>query len=421
MSRPVTILASGTTGDIRPFVALGKGLLTAGYTVTIATHARFAALVHAHGLSFWPVDGNPSDLLLHDDAALTFDAGIIRGGAATVRFIRAARPLYERMLTSAAEACRGSAAIIVSLASCWGQHIATAFGIPCIWAPLQPITPTGRFSSPLLPGVSLPVQRLRRLSYAAVELALWAPWRTSFARWRWRATGSRAGSLNPFALARQERAPVIYGFSRHVVPPPDDWPAHHMTAGYWFLDDDAGVQLAPAVEAFLAAGEPPVYIGFGSMGGRRPVEDVALALKALRLARRRGILAGGAPAARLAAGHDAILALEHAPHTLLFPRVAAVVHHGGAGTTAAGLRAGVPAITLPSGVDQHFWGQRVAALGAGPAPIARRRVTPGHLAAAIEFADAEATRVRAAALGRLIRAEDGVGQAVTAIKGSLGW
>ncbi|NWG19393.1 MAG: glycosyltransferase family 1 protein [Chloroflexi bacterium] len=419
MSRPVTILASGTTGDIRPFVALGRGLRAAGCPVTIATHARFAALVHAHGLPFRPVDGNPSDLLLHDDAALTFDAGIIRGGAATVRFIRVARPLYERMLTSAAEACRGSAAIIISLASCWGQHIATAFRIPCIWAPLQPITPTGRFSSPLLPGISLPGARLRRLSYAAVELALWAPWRASVARWRLRVTGSRAGSPNPFTLARQERAPVIYGFSQHVVPPPDDWPMHHVTAGYWFLDDDAGFQLAPAIEAFLAAGEPPVYIGFGSMGGRRPAGDAALALGALVESGRRGILLGGPDVAQLAARRADVLVISSAPHHLLFPRVSAVVHHGGAGTTAAGLRAGVPTVTLPVGVDQYFWGARLAALGAGAPPLARRYATPERLAAAIGATESETMISRASALGRLIRAEDGVARAVTAISGSL--
>lgn len=419
MRRTITILASGTLGDVRPLAALGRGLRDAGYDIAIATHEQFAPLLSAHGLAFRCIEGNPSDLLLHDDAALTLDSGAARGAIATFRYIRRAQEVYARLLDSATAACAGSAALIVSLAGCWGQLIATAFGFPCVWAPLQPITPTTRFPSPLLPVTLRLGARARRLSYLAVEMSTWLPWRTVLQRWRARAPGPRHAPLNPFALARMSNALFVYGFSPHVVPPPDDWSPRHIVTGYWFLDDPAE-RLALEIEAFLAAGEPPVAIGFGSMGGRRPHDDATLALETLRLAQRRGILFSSADVARLAVGRRNVLVVPHAPHRLLFPRVAVAIHHGGAGTTAASLRAGVPTITVPVGIDQPFWGARVAALGAGPPPLPRRRATPDRLVHAIAVATEEHIRVRATAVGRLIRAEDGIARAVAAIARVVG-
>jgi sterol 3beta-glucosyltransferase len=416
MRRTITLLVSGTLGDVRPLVALGVGLHNAGYVVQMATHAPYAPLVQAHGLLWRCVEGNPSDLLRFDDAALTLERGALRGAAATLRYIRRAQAVYARMIDSATEACRESDALIVSLASCWGQLIATALELPCIWAPLQPITPTARFSSPLL-SIN---HRLARLSYSVVELTTWLPWRTVLRRWRLRAPGPRHAPLDPFVLARQSRAPFIYGFSPNVVPTPDDWSPHHTVAGYWFLDDP-NERLLSEIADFLTNGDPPVAIGFGSMSGRRPHDDAILMITALTLAQRRGILIGAPEATRMATGRRDILVVPYAPHHLLFPHVAVAVHHGGAGATAASLRAGIPTVTMPVGIDQPFWGRRVAALGAGPPPLPRRRATPDLLAATIVAATDDAIQVRAAALGRLIHAEQGVTRAVETISACLGW
>ncbi|MGQ9548300.1 MAG: glycosyltransferase [Roseiflexus sp.] len=416
MRRTITLLVSGTLGDVRPLVALGVGLRNAGYVVQMATHARYAPLVQAHGLRWRCVEGNPSDLLRFDNAALTLDRGALRGAIATLRYIRRAQAVYARMIDSATVACRDSDALIVSLASCWGQLIATAFGLPCIWTPLQPITPTARFPSPMLP---VP-HRLAHLSYSIVELATWLPWRAVLRRWRSGAPGPRRALLDPFALARQSRVPFIYGFSPYVIPPPADWSPHHTVAGYWFLDDP-DERLLPEIISFLANGDPPIAIGFGSMGERQPHNDAVLMIKALTLARRRGILIGAPAAARMVNGRRDLLVAPYVPHHLLFPHVAVAMHHGGAGATAASLRAGVPTVTIPVGIDQPFWGRRVAALGAGPPPLMRRHATPNLLAATIIAATDDAIRVRAAALGRLIRAEQGVTRAVETIRACLGW
>jgi UDP:flavonoid glycosyltransferase YjiC (YdhE family) len=169
---------------------------------------------------------------------------------------------------------------------------------------------------------------------------------------------------------------------------------------------------------FLAAGLPPVYIGFGSMTARDPRELTNIAVEALRAAGQRGVLLSGwAGLGTDSEVPDHVCVVTDVPHAWLFPRVAAVVHHGGAGTTAAGLRAGVPTIVTPVGGDQPFWGARVARLGAGPPPIPPRELTAARLAAAIRTATADVgMRRRAAALGERIRAEDGVGGAVAAFE-----
>jgi sterol 3beta-glucosyltransferase len=211
--------------------------------------------------------------------------------------------------------------------------------------------------------------------------------------------------------------PILYGYSRHVVPIPPDWGAWLHVTGYWFEGTDPTYQPPAELATFLAAGSPPVYVGFGSMTDQEGEAVTRIVIDALKQAGQRGILLGGW--ANLGAGDlpPSILRIADAPHDWLFPRMAAVVHHGGAGTTAAGLASGVPSIVVPFFADQPFWGRRVAALGAGPAPIPRKQLTAERLAAAIRQAvgDAEMQR-RAANLGALIRSEDGVTAAVSVVE-----
>jgi sterol 3beta-glucosyltransferase len=198
-----------------------------------------------------------------------------------------------------------------------------------------------------------------------------------------------------------------------VVPRPSDWDQSAVVTGYWFLDAPAGWQPPPALVQFLQSGPPPVYVGFGSMFMEAGPEKTAIVLKALRLAGQRAVLATGWGGLSPVDATDEVFVLEAAPHDWLFPQVAAVVHHGGAGTTGAGLRAGKPSVICPVVGDQPFWGRRVAALGAGPPPVPKATLTVERLADAIRRAVGDdGLRRRAAALGETIRAEDGLGRAV---------
>jgi sterol 3beta-glucosyltransferase len=198
-----------------------------------------------------------------------------------------------------------------------------------------------------------------------------------------------------------------------VVPPPPDWPAWLHVTGYWFLDAEPGWQPPAALVDFLQSGPPPVYIGFGSMAGRDPEQRAEIALKALERSGRRGILLEGWGGLQPGDLPDSVLAVDAVPHDWLFPQMAAVVHHGGAGTTAAGLRAGTPTVVVPFFGDQPFWGRRVAELGAGPAAIPQKQLTVERLAAAIRAATSdESMRTHAHQLSQRIRNEDGIAHAV---------
>jgi UDP:flavonoid glycosyltransferase YjiC (YdhE family) len=168
---------------------------------------------------------------------------------------------------------------------------------------------------------------------------------------------------------------------------------------------------------FLQAGSPPVYVGFGSLSHRNPQETADLVLQALEQANQRAVLLSGWSGMQDLKVPDTTFVIDSIPHAWLFPRVAAVVHHGGAGTTAAGLRAGKPSVIVPFFGDQPFWGRRVAALGVGPAPIPRRKLTVERLARAIHQAVTDEDMCqRASQLGATIRAEDGLAQAAAVVQ-----
>jgi sterol 3beta-glucosyltransferase len=211
-------------------------------------------------------------------------------------------------------------------------------------------------------------------------------------------------------------ASLIYGYSPAVIPKPPDWSENQQVTGYWFLDTEEGYRPEMALLDFLADGPPPVCVGFGSMVNHERKDVNQIVVDALRETNQRGILLSGW--GELGAGHlpDSIFRVDSVSHAWLFPRMAAVVHHGGAGTTAAGLRAGMPSVIVPSFGDQFFWGWRVQELGAGPKPIPRNKLTVNKLAEAIQqVVNDEAIKHKAARLGQQIRAEDGVGSAVRLI------
>lgn len=416
----ITLLTSGTLGDVLPFVALGLGLRRVGVQARIAAHPTFAPLVRRHGLDYAAVEGDQTELLHAEPAALTLESGPLRGALASMRFVRRALPLYEQMLGSAWLACQGSDALVVALPTAWGVQIAEALGIPCIFAPLQPLTPTREWPSALLPLSGSLGPRLNLHSHRLVALALRLPWCGPLRRWR-----RDVLRLPPAKVMRNTNivpsdAPLVYGFSPWLAPPPPDWPADHRPVGFWRLDATPP-GCCRRLAAFLAHGEPPIYIGFGSMGARSPLADTRLALEAVQIAGVRAVLLGGAEAAQIAGRRRDICVVASVSHSWLLPQVAAAIHHGGAGTTGASLHAGVPAAAIPSAADQFFWGRRIARVGVGPAPVARRAISATRLAELIrETLEGAAYRRRAGALAELLRQERAVEQAVELIIAQLG-
>ncbi|MGA2479408.1 MAG: glycosyltransferase, partial [Spirochaetia bacterium] len=378
------------------------------------------------GVGFAPLEGNPSDLMSESSGAmaLSMQGGAMRGIAATIRFLHAAQAEYARMLDSAVSACASARAIVVGLPSTWGVSIAEALRVPCIFCMLQPWGRTRSFPSPLLP-VQGSIGRLyNAATYRAVEQAMWLPWRRLINKWRRGTLGLPAmPAAGPWASLYSSGFACMYGFSPSVLPPPADWPASHQVTGYWFLEPGVSWEPGPDLERFLICGSPegrPLSIGFGSMG---MAEDaLAMILEALEKADARAVVfSGGLRPIQAGSASSRLYLADDIPHGWLFPRVSAVVHHGGAGTTAEGLRAGVPSIIISGAADQYFWGKRVAILGAGPRPLIRRRLTAAALATAfLQAREDGRLRDGARRVGELIRAEDGVAAAVSALLPLLG-
>ncbi len=417
----ITLLTVGTRGDVQPYVALGLGLKEAGHDVRVATHEVFKELILGNGLEFAPLTVDIQAVMGGPDGQRWLESG--RNQIRFVlRMIRLAFPTLQQMLDDSWVACQGTQAILYSTFAIAGYSIAEALGIPSIAAPLQPLTRTRTF--PIM--MSLPQRfNLGRtfnwLSYLIGEQFLWQPFRKAINRWRReRLSLPPIPFRGPFEYLYRERYPWIYGFSPSVIPRPVDWPDWIHVSGYWFLGLQEDWSPPARVLDFLAAGPPPVCIGFGSMIDRDQVELMNMAVQALDQARRRGILLTGWGGMDEMALSQDVLVLESIPHEWLFPRMAAVVHHGGAGTTAAALRSGAPSIVTPFFADQPFWGQVVERLGVGPAPIMRRELTTKRLAEAIRMATSdEGVKARAKALGERIQSEKGVIRAVQIVESYL--
>ena len=413
----ITIVTAGSRGDVQPYVALALGLQGAGHRVRVATHENFRAFVTGRGLDFTPLRGDPQAILRGAAA----DAWLASGrNRSMLRFMREMRrvseTLVDELLADFWRACQGADAVIFSVVGAASWQVAERLGVPRVGAFLQPLTPTREFPAIGLPPALRLGGAFNRATHAVAEQLMWQPVRRQVNRWRRTMLGLEALPFaGPFRAMARERVPVLYGYSPLVVPRPADWPTSVEVTGYWFLGAEPGWQPPAALERFLASGPPPVYVGFGSMTPRNAERLTRAALEALERAGQRGVILkgwGGLGEGDLPAW---AIAVDDVPHEWLFPRMAAVVHHGGAGTTGAGLRAGIPSIVTPLGFDQHFWGSRVAQLGVGPAPVSRRALTAERLAAAITTATtSEPMRGRAARLGEQIRAERGVERAVEA-------
>ena len=421
----VLVITVGSRGDVQPYVALGKGLQAAGHAVTVATCSSFEPFITDHGLEYGYL--NDDFLMLLDSAegraAMEDGSGVLGAIKTNIRLAQQANPINRGLLRDAWEAARqvNPDVIVYHPKALAGPHLAEKLGVPAVLAlPVPTHVPTGDF--PVIGVLNLPLGSwYNRQTYRLVGAGfrMYDKMVNTF-RQESLGLGRTAGATMATRLPDGSPIPVLHGISKHVLPRPADWPHHVHLTGYWFLDDAGSWQPPTELVDFLDAGDPPVYVGFGSMAGRDPRRITDAVVEGLRRANVRGIIATGWGGLATGDLPDTVLRIAQAPHDWLFPRVSAVVHHGGAGTTAAALRAGKPSVICPFIIDQFFWGRRVAALGAGSAPVPQKKLTPQRLAAAIHQVRTNAEiRATAAELGRRIGQEDGVAEAVARIEAVL--
>jgi sterol 3beta-glucosyltransferase len=424
----VLIATIGTRGDVQPFLALALGLRSAGHEVTLATCPRFESFVTACGVGFEPLDEGLLELLESPFGREVFSnlnsfTGVLKSLPGILRRVG---PIHHRLVADAWSAVKASSPdlIVYHPKLFCVPAFAAVRDVPAVLALFNPMfVPTGDWPLPGLPRLPLGAAYNRatwRLMHAVMNLSS----RTYVNAWRARHDPSgRSRASTPSQIAPGRLLPVLHAFSHAVVPAAKDWPDHVHGTGFWFLPEDVSATGTSRWKApddllrFLEAGPPPVYVGFGSMAGTSPESTTRRVLDAVQRAKVRAVIATGWGGMAAASLPSSVFMLGAAPHEWLFPRMAAVVHHGGAGTTAAGLRAGCPTVICPFGLDQPLWGRAVARLGAGPDPIAQKRLTAERLAAAIASATGDATvRSNAARVGQAIQAEDGVARAVEIIE-----
>ncbi|CAM4788250.1 unnamed protein product [Rotaria magnacalcarata] len=383
----ILILIVGTRGDVQPFIALAKTLRSYGHRVRLATHETFRKFVRENGIEFYPLAGDPADLM----SFLVKNAGILPSVSSIVSGdVGKSRRIIADILKSTWKACIDeddetgvpfvAEAIIANPPSYGHIHCAQKLQIPLHMMFTMPWSPTSAFPHPFCrlnygTGSS---DRLNRLSYGVIELITWSGMRDLINEFREDTLQLPSlHTIEGFQGLTIEKVPYTYCWSPSLVPKPADWPQHISVSGFFFLDLATNYQPPERLVQFLQAGDPPIYIGFGSITGHDSCRILNVVLEALTATGYRALLSGLAKDDDILP--DNVLKIDSCPHDWLFQYVSAVCHHGGAGTTAAGLRAGKPTIVVPFFGDQFFWGAMIAKIGAGPPPIPGKNLTSDQL------------------------------------------
>ena len=398
----VLMVTPGTRGDVAPMAGLGSSLQSLGYEVAIAANPAFAPLVVESGCEFRPLPGDLEGLIRQPAPGAKGSSGSL------LTFWRKLTDYMDNAATgtlAAAEA--GADVILANSVAPYAYDIAEAMGIPALGAHLQPTEPSAAYP-PVIMNSARSLGAWGNKIIGERAAAGPAPYDAPGARLRKELGLGKLGRAAGERRRRKARATVLHGISPSVLPRPADWHEGLVMAGYWWPPMKPDWKPPADLVNFLADGPPPVFVGFGSSAHIDP----AFILESTRRAGVRAVVQG----VEGAMGDDAI-AVGSIPHEWLFPRMAAVVHHAGAGTAAAGFRAGVPAVGVPVYTDQPLWASRIASLGAGPQPIPYKKLTPERLGDAItEAVSTPSYAQRAAEVAAAIAREDGTAPVVDALR-----
>ena len=406
----IAILTYGSRGDVQPFLPLARGLQENGHHVIIAAPARFAKLITEHGIQFALLAGDPEDLSrrLNDSGYNYFK--LIR------ELMNHAIEIGAQVLQQTEEACKDADLIIHTFTHVVGAHtLAREKNIPDIHVQLFPMfTPTGDYPNIAMPDLGSRV--LNRFTHSMSSKIAWWSAKSGFEQVRRRAGLPKRKLFWPFDdTPFRLRTPILCAWSPGILSPSSDWATRMHVTGYFFFPPDESYLPPSELKSFLKMGEPPICVSFGSMVNTDAKRIDEIVYQSLKQTNNRGIILSGWSGMKNKSSND-LLYLESLPHDWLLPRCKMIIHHGGAGTTSAGLRAGIPNIVVPFTADQPFWGNRVHAVGAGPKPILVKNLSVEKLTHAIAEAETKLTRERARVIGQRIRSEGGVKDAMELIE-----
>ncbi|KAJ1409608.1 UDP-glucuronosyl/UDP-glucosyltransferase [Sesbania bispinosa] len=382
----IVMLIVGTRGDVQPFIAIGKRLQDYGHRVRLATHSNFKEFVLTAGLEFYPLGGDPKVLAGY----MVKNKGFLPSGPSEIPI---QRNQMKEIIYSLLPACKEpdidsgvpfkADAIIANPPAYGHTHVAEALKVPIHIFFTMPWTPTTEFPHPLS---RVKQQAGYRLSYQIVDSLIWLGIRDMINDLRKKKLKLRPVTYLSGSQGSETDIPHAYIWSPHLVPKPKDWGPKIDVVGFCFLDLASNYEPPEALVKWLEDGDKPIYIGFGSLPVQEPKKMTEIIVEALEKTGQRGIInKGWGGLGNLAEPKDSIYLLDNCPHDWLFLHCKAVVHHGGAGTTAAGLKAACPTSIVPFFGDQPFWGERVHARGVGPPPIPVDEFSLDKLVSAIKF------------------------------------
>ncbi|KAK7520486.1 uncharacterized protein IWZ02DRAFT_265520 [Phyllosticta citriasiana] len=441
----VVIHVVGSRGDVQPFVALGKVLKDVyNHRVRLATHPVFKGFVEENGLEFFSIGGDPAELMAFMvknpglmpgmETLKNGDVGKRRKGIAEIiegcwRSCIEVGDGFGVDAVDATEAWVNSGGNDTGVSSASGKpfvadaiianppsfahvHCAEKLGIPLHMMFTMPWSPTQAFPHPLanIQRSNAETGVANYMSYGLVDILTWQGLGDIINKFRTRTLNLEyLSTFSAMGLLARLRVPYTYCWSPALIPKPKDWGHHISVAGFFFLSLASNYIPAPDLAAFLEAGPPPVYIGFGSIVVDDPNAMTAMIFEAIKKLGVRALVSkgwGGLGADELGIP-EGVFMLGNVPHDWLFKHVSCVVHHGGAGTTAAGIACGKPTVVVPFFGDQPFWGAMVAKAGAGPMPTPYKHLTADKLAESIQEALKPSSRERAEELAAKISRERG--------------
>ncbi len=412
----ITILCAGSRGDVQPYIALAQQLKILGKEVKIAGSKSFEDFVKSYMIDFHPIQA--------DIQSLNIDPRLLKEASSAdnpFKMLLAFRKMKRYGIFTTSDyyaACEGSELIVYHPGCTIGFFAAKKLGIPSVLASPFPMHKTKEVLSVVMYGKAPSNFLTKKISYALIQGMLWMASKDSVKVF-WK---ERFGEIpdyfgKPYEKHIDERHPAIVSCSNFIFKRPDDWSVNVHQYGYWFVEEPTEFIPSDQLAAFLSNGEKPVYIGFGSMTALDRHDGLAeMAVEALRMSGQRGIISGLGSPANLP---DSVFAINNIPHSWLFDKVSAVCHHGGAGTSAAGFRAGVPSIIIPFSNDQFAWAHRAYDIGVGAKPISKKELSADKLADAIRFALSEKIQFNAKRLAMNIAIENGAEASANIIVGCL--
>ncbi|MFG6497597.1 glycosyltransferase [Fictibacillus sp. UD] len=401
----ITILTTGTRGDTQPYIALGKELKKLGHEIKLAAFENYRDLVEHHGLNFHPIKGDIAKIIsemskssIESDNPLKFFTSFRK----MKPYIKDKQISMQRDLF---EACEGAEAIIYHPGAAIGQFAGEYFKVPTILATPFPMAPTKDYPALIFYQMKWG-KTANLLTHKLFERGFWLTVKSPIGEfWEERFGKKPVRFKNPYLKEATNLHTSVMSMSHNVFPQSNE---KTKCLGYWLLEEDLTDWEPPQdLSRFIEDGKPPIYVGFGSIYDDHANETIQLVVEALRNNGQRGIIGMGWNRVHGMEDYEDMYFIDNIPHTWLFPKTAGVVHHGGAGTTAAAFQSGVPSVVIPHGNDQFAWGKRTEELGVGSSPIPRKKLTVERLTEGIHQMLQKPIVENAHKLGRKLQKENG--------------